>query len=97
MGKDIQLSSVVQRNQSIIHASVDDEIVMLDIDNGMYYGLDNIASRIWQMLETPNLVSDICLSMRSDFDVAEDQCQCDVLHFLNSLKHKNLISISGSG
>ncbi len=91
MSDSISLSSIAQRNEEIVEASIDGETVMMSIDSGLYYGLDNIASRIWQILENPTPVSTICQQLIEEYDVEEQQCQQDVLAFLGNLEENNII------
>ena len=44
---------IVTRNRELMSATVHDEIVMMDIDSGRYYGLDDIGSVIWRRVESP--------------------------------------------
>ena len=49
----IKDNSMLQSNPEIIDSEIDDETVMMNIDTGAYFGLDSIASTIWQKLEEP--------------------------------------------
>jgi coenzyme PQQ synthesis protein D (PqqD) len=45
--------TLITRNTGLLAAAVHDETVMMDIESGRYYGLDDIGSVIWQRLEAP--------------------------------------------
>ena len=49
----LNLNSIVARSEGLVTSNLDGEVVMMSIDNGKYYGLDAIASQIWELLETP--------------------------------------------
>jgi len=93
MAQDLSLASIAQRNQEIVDAGIDGETVMMSIATGQYYGLDTIASDIWNMLEKPTKVQTICQQLLEDYDVDSQQCHKDVLAFLNSLKDNNIIEV----
>ena len=78
-------SSVVTRSPEILDAEIDGETVMMSIENGEYYGLDEIGSTIWQLLEEPRSVDDLCRTLRQEYDVEEDKCRRDVTRFLGEL------------
>ncbi len=94
MVEKITLTSIAQRNHNIVEASIDGETVMMSIENGQYYGLDSIASRIWALLEKPEKVEDICLQLLESYDVSKEQCETEVLQFLDTLKDNNIIEVS---
>lgn len=89
---DISLTSRIQRHSGLVHAEIEGEIVMMDLDQGAYYGLDCVASRIWQLIEVPQGVADICDRLMGEYDVAPEQCQRDVIGFLRELASRDLIT-----
>ena len=91
--KHIQLENKIARSEGFITSTVDDEVMMMSIEKGHYYGLDDIGSHIWQQLENPVRVADLCAQLSTEFNVDQDQCETDVLAFLNELADEGMISI----
>lgn len=87
----IKINSVVQRNPKLISNQMDGEIVMMSIDNGEYYGLDEIGSRIWELMENPTEVRSIVNDLMAEFDVSFDECAKDTIEFLEDLMSKDLV------
>lgn len=94
MAKEITVGTMVKRNDDIVEANIDGETVMMSIDSGEYFGLDPIATKIWNDIESRQKVTAICERLQNDFDVSPEQCQTDVLNFLNALSEKSIIEIS---
>jgi hypothetical protein len=92
MGK-ITVQTIVLRNPKMVTSNIDDEIVMMSVDNGEYYGLDEIGSRIWALLENPISVQQLISALMDEFEVEEETCHTDTLDFINDLFEKKLISI----
>ena len=46
-------TTIISRSPSVITAEVDGEVVMMSIEQGQYFGLDDIGSDIWKRLEQP--------------------------------------------
>ena len=44
---------VVQRDSNIIASEADQDLVMVSIENGFYYGLSNVGREIWEAIEYP--------------------------------------------
>ena len=87
LGPDIRL----QRSPELIAAPLGDELAMMDPDNGTYFLLDEVAAVVWEQLSEPTDVRDVCAALQARFDVSPDQCEQDVLPFLQHLLDKGLV------
>ena len=93
----ITLNSLIYHDPKIISAPMDDELVMFNLERGMYYGLDDIASHIWQRLAEPISVTDLSEELLKEFDIDRETCQRETLELLNWLYQQDLIKIYASG
>jgi hypothetical protein len=89
----IDMDSRIVRSSDIVFNEMDGETIMMSIENGEYYGINSIGSRIWKLLETPKAASEICDALLPDFDVTREQCAKDVLLFLNRMAEKGVVKI----
>jgi Coenzyme PQQ synthesis protein D (PqqD) len=87
----IERSAVLLRSDSHVSAPLDEWLVMMDIDAGKYYVLDDIASFVWQRLEAPTSVAELVADLCSRYDVTSSRCEADVLPFLTQLHEKGLV------
>lgn len=92
-GDVITMDSMIAGETNIVFNEMDGETIMMSIENGEYYGLNSVASRIWQLLESPRAVSEICDAVLPDYDVTREQCAQDVLFFLNRMAEKGVVKI----
>ena len=83
--------SRVVRSEEFITSTVDNELVMMSLEKGTYYGLDAIGSRIWENIAEPITVGALCQKLIDQFEVDPDKCQTDVLTFLNELHREDMI------
>lgn len=90
---ELSADTVVQRNPKLISNQMDGEIVMMSIDNGEYYGLDEIGSRIWELMEVPVKIDHLVEKLISEFDVQREECFQDTLEFLEDLLDKDLLLV----
>ena len=90
----LSLDSVVARRAEPLTATVDGEMVMLDPRNSLYFGLDSVGRRIWELLERPQPVDALCAAIEEQFDVTAETCRADVLAFLEQLADAELVDIS---
>jgi hypothetical protein len=84
-------SAVLRRNHDHVSAPLEEWLVMMDIDAGKYYLLDDIASFVWTRLSSPTSVADLVDELCSHYDVTPARCEADVLPFLTELHEKGLV------
>ena len=82
------------RKTHILSSSIDDEVVMMSSERGMYYNLNPIGSRIWELLDTPQTQESLCAQLMDEYDVDEATCQQETAEFLKSLAERGLIQTS---
>ena len=58
------------------------------------YGLDVVAARVWTLLEQPTLLRVIHETIVSEYDVDAENCQRDILAFLDRMQAIGLVEIS---
>lgn len=84
-------SSVLRRSAAQVSCNLDEEVAILDLDKSLYFGLAGVGAHIWEALENPRSVGEICESVVLNFDVAPEVCRADVLKFLASLEQAGLV------
>lgn len=91
--KQLPANAKFIQNNEIVFSKMDDEIVMMNLEKGEYYGISPVGSRIWELLETPQTVDDICRTLCEEYAVTLEQCTEEVLSFITQMKGKNIITI----
>jgi hypothetical protein len=89
----IAAASIIVRNDEPITVEVDGSVVMMSIEKSMYYGLEGVGGRIWQMAERPRSVAEICVELAVEYDVEPEVCLRDVCDFVEQLMRADLIRI----
>lgn len=91
----ITLSSNVSWCDSPLGAEVNGQFVLMDINSGVFFGLDTIAMAIWRRIEYPISVADLCSGCIADFEGNPAVIEGDVLRLLESLANHGLIMVTG--
>jgi Coenzyme PQQ synthesis protein D (PqqD) len=89
----LSISSVVRWDPNQIAATVDREIVILSVERGSYYGLDDIGSEIWEKLANPTSIGAICDVLAEKYQGDRATIERDVLSLLEQMAAEGLISI----
>lgn len=94
MTPPVSLNSFVQWSNDQIAATVDREIVILSVERGSYYGLDDVGSEIWQKMENPVRVDALCEVLAAKYDADRGTIERDVLALLDKLAAEGLVSVT---
>jgi hypothetical protein len=72
------------------------EVVILDVEKGTYFGLANVGTLIWNMLQTPRRVSEIVDRVVCEYTVKRDVAESDIHALLADLADRGLIEVDDS-
>ena len=75
----------------VIFKSVGDELVLLDLDRGIYYGLDPVGARMWQLLAEGAALETIVDTMTGEYEVEREALQADLARFTAELCERGLL------
>lgn len=89
----IRKSSVVAVAPDQVSSKLVDESVILNLKTGMYYGLNEVGASIWQLLQQPKTVADICAAILQEYEVEAAQCEADVFALLQDMLSAQLIVV----
>ncbi|MDI9497140.1 MAG: lasso peptide biosynthesis PqqD family chaperone [Bacillota bacterium] len=89
----VVLNSVIAGKKEITTAEMDGEVVMMSLETGKYYNLGNMGTVIWRMIDNPVSVETIIRVLLEKYDVTREQCEAEVLAFLNAMSREGLLDI----
>ena len=78
-------------SSDVLFRELDGEAVMLDLKSERYYGLDEVGTRIWQLVEEHGDVQAVIEQMLLEYEVEEDQLRADLKDLFASLMEAGLI------
>jgi hypothetical protein len=87
-------NSMVARGASLVSSQVDGQAVIMNIDSGHFFQLNQTASRIWDLLETPQDLASINRQLNDRFDVDPERCRTDLAEFIGVMQQKGLLTVS---
>ncbi|RLT42626.1 MAG: PqqD family protein [Chloroflexi bacterium] len=91
----ITLETVLSRRAEIIASPLSEtEAVMLNMDKGFYYGVEDVAKFIWDALAAPLSVAALCDRIMAYYvDAERTACAQDALAFVGQLLEENLVYV----
>ncbi len=87
------LDTILCHSENQVSSEMDGEYVMMNIEEGSYFGADTIGGRIWELLQEPRSVKDICDVLMKEYLVQREECEVDVLDFVKALFSEGLLRI----
>jgi hypothetical protein len=79
------------QNKAIVQSKMGEEVVMLDMDSGFYFGLNSVASVIWGLMVNEISFEALIDQLMTQFDVERSLCEADTQELLDQLLEKNII------
>jgi hypothetical protein len=90
----IAASTIISRSPSVLTAEVGGEIVMMSIEHGHYFGLDDIGSDIWKRLDQPRAFSDLIDGLVADYDADRAIIAADVRVLLERMAEQDVVRLA---
>jgi hypothetical protein len=89
----ISLNSTVVVAEGQVSSDLGGEVAILSLKNGVYYGLDAVGARIWELIQGPRTVNEIRDVLLEEYDVEPERCERDLFVLLDQLATENLIEV----
>jgi len=86
-------TTVITRREGWIAAWVDENLIMMHAESKFYLNLAGSGGRIWELLESPRSISDLCETLGREFDIEPDAARLEVLPFLDQLLLRKAINV----
>lgn len=85
--------SIISASPDQVSSQLGDESVILNIKACTYFGLNEVGSRIWSLIQKPASVDSVIQSLLDEYDVDPEQCEADVLNLVKELIDAALIEV----
>ena len=89
----VNIDSVITKNKEIDDADLDGEKVMMNLDKGQYFMMNEVGSRIWELIDESTPIVNIIETLTNEYEVDEETCENTVMEFLGRLKDADLIKV----
>ncbi len=92
----MDLNQVVTLSPDVISQEVSGETVLLDLNSENYFGLDEVGTRIWQLIESSGNLQEIYDTMLSEYEVEADQLLEDMEQLVVDIEKAGLVSLKAA-
>ena len=88
------LDDEVRVPERVEFSRIEDQIALLNVETAVYFGLDEIGARMWELLCEHRRLRAAAERMESEFDVEPDRLRADLLRLVRELVDKGLLEIA---
>jgi Coenzyme PQQ synthesis protein D (PqqD) len=93
MSSLISIHSVVVATKDHVSCALGEESAILNMSNSVYYGMNAVGTRVWNLVQQPKSVREIRDRIADEYDVTPEQCDRDLLQLLEQMKAEGLIEL----
>jgi hypothetical protein len=90
----LTLTAHVAPKEGVVFQQLQEEAVLLNLDSGLYFGLDPIGTRIWNLLAGGESLPQIVSAIMAEYEVDTEQCQADLLKLVADLEAQGLVTVT---
>ncbi len=97
MAEQISLDSVLCASSNQVSSWVGDEAAILDLERSIYYSLDPIGARIFDLLQHPARLGDVLDTIRAEYNVDDVTARTDLIALVQDLLSNDLVVVREPG
>jgi hypothetical protein len=84
---------VVRASPRQVSTQLGSETVILGVERGQYFSLNEVGARIWELIQEPSSVEAICADLLGQYEVERATLEGDVLEILEALHAQGLVQV----
>jgi len=91
----IALHSRLRRRRNILAQRVSDKLVLLNLESGEYYALDEVGGKVWDLCDGVRTVSESAAVIAAEYDALPETIETDVLELVGELLREKMVEGEG--
>jgi hypothetical protein len=92
--RSVSATDRVEVGDQVFFRELDGETVLLNIDTGQYYGLDEVGTRVFLLLREHQALDKVLNILEAEYDVPPDKLRTDVIGLMERLSAHGLLKIA---
>lgn len=80
-----------QRGKQVLTQQVSGTLILLHLDNGEYYKLDEVGSRVWELCDGTRTVADAVSVICEEYEASAETVEADVLALVRELADEKMV------
>ena len=89
----MNLNQKITFADTVFAQEVDGEMVLLDMNSENYFGLDEVGTAIWQVMQEKEVLQEVYNTLLEQYDVKAEVLEKDLLDFVEKLQDSGLVEV----
>jgi coenzyme PQQ biosynthesis protein PqqD len=85
-----------RRQEGVLAQEAQGQTVLLRLDDGGYYALDEVGAAVWELCDGSRSVAEVVAAIGERFDAPEATIRADVMEFVEELRDERLLVAGGA-
>ena len=81
----------LQRRQNILKQEAAGTVVLLNMDDGRYFALDEVGGRVWDLCDGSRTLSAIAAILAEEYEAPAATIARDLAELINALTNEDLV------
>jgi hypothetical protein len=94
MDRGLSVHSIVIATSEQVSCPLGEESAILNLKNTVYYGLNPVGARVWNLLQQARTVGELRDAILDEYDVDAGRCESDLLALLEKMRSEGLIQVT---
>ena len=91
--RDERSDLVIRKEDGLLTTTVAGELLAMSVQDGVCFGFNGVATRIWELLAEPRSLDDLCETLLREYEVGEGDCRSDVTELIEKWRAEGLVSV----
>jgi len=88
---DFSLGASLRVSDDVVFRELDGEAVILNLGSGTYFGLDEVGTRVWALIEAHGRLRAVYDMLLDEYDVPPDVLERDLIRLVSEMAEKGLV------
>lgn len=84
-----------RQRDKVIKQTTSDTLVLVNMDDGQCYGLNEVGGRLWELCDGTRSVAEVVAILSREYEAPEDLVAADVVEILEELVGEKLVVMEG--
>jgi len=89
----VRWDNVVCAASGQVSSRVGDEVAVLGLDRAVYYGLNPVGARVWELVQKPVRLDRVAEAIAAEYDVDESTARSDLMELVERLLAEGLLEL----
>lgn len=89
----VSVESTVVAAENQVSSDLCGEVAILNLEGGVYYGLDAVGARVWDLIQVPRTVGEVGDVLLAEYEVELECLRRDLVSLLQHMADEGIVKV----